>query len=144
MTTKKDADLGARISDRLAERGLFRHVRTVAKHHHVFEREVLGAGRSRSVVRARHALWRILYEDVGLSYPEIAEIWETTADVMIRSAGKASTKDRQAALERSVVERIATYVRSVGYGELARELEAGAWRGPRGECSVPSAKGVAT
>jgi hypothetical protein len=134
--TTKDSTRAARISDRLAERGLYGHVRAVARARHVFELEVLGTGRNRSAVAARHALWKVLYEDVGLSYPEIAEIWETTPDVMIRAAGKASGK--QASVESRVAARIAAYVRGIGYVVLAKEIEAGAWRPPQGKCSVPS------
>ena len=89
---------------------------------------MLGPGRSRSVVAARHALWRLLYEEVHLSYPQIAELFETTPDVMIKAAVKSKGDVSPLVTERSVVDKIADYVARIGYGELAREIRAGAWR----------------
>ncbi len=131
MTTR-----AARISDRLASRGLYSHVRAAAKAHHVFDYELLGSGRSRSVVAARHALWRVLYEVAHLSYPQIAELFETTPDVMIKASVKTRDGAPRLVTERSVVEKIAAYVAHIGYGELAREIRAGAWRPSPEECSV--------
>ncbi len=128
----------SRISARLTSRGLGGHLRKILKEHPAFIDEVLGDSKKRSVVAARHALWLALRDEAGLSSPEVAELFETTPDTILR----ASTENKEArtkhALEKGVVGRIAAYVRSIGYGELAREIEAGTWRPSAVRCTVPS------
>lgn len=66
----------ARVRSRLVRVGLLGKVKQACLASHVEDRRVLGRDTSRSVSRARAAIWSWLYRDVGLSYPEIGELWE--------------------------------------------------------------------
>ncbi len=127
-----------RISDRLAARGLHVYVRRIIRSHPVFEPELLGDLKSRSMVTARHALWKLLYDEAGLSFPEISEMFERTSDTIVRALAHHKQSRARSLLEQEIVDRVASYVGGVGYGELARELRAGAWRPPKEKCIVPS------
>jgi hypothetical protein len=114
-----------RIADRLAERGLFDYAHTAAKEHHASINEMLGRSRLRSFVAARHRLLMLLHDSAGLSWPQIAEIFETRPDnIMVRSK---TYKKVRAERESLTARRIAEYVGARGFPKLARDIRLGKW-----------------
>lgn len=51
-------------------------LRDVAKIHNVTEGAIIGLKRSRRVTRARHELWRLVKTRFGLSYLEMASMFD--------------------------------------------------------------------
>jgi len=116
----------ARVSDRLAERGFYPVLRKLAARGHVAVDDVLGTARDRSVVRVRHALWAFLRHEAGLSTAEIGRMLEVDHTTILYGTGPESVAARDRVP--TTAERIAAYVRGLGYEVLARDIEAGAWR----------------
>lgn len=65
-----DDRVAFRLAERLRARGLYPLAETAAKKHHVLVGEMLGRGRSPSLVRARADLF-VALRHLGMSYPEI-------------------------------------------------------------------------
>lgn len=60
------------VEAELASRGLWPVVEAVASELRTLPADMLGRSKSAAACRARHALWLVLREDWGFSYPDIA------------------------------------------------------------------------
>lgn len=125
--TRVSGDRATRILKRLTQRGLDHHAKRIAEANHVFLSEMLSKSRHAPIVRARLELLRCLHDDARLSWPMIAEMFETQSASIMHATTYRETRVREA-LERPVIKRIATYVRELGYDVLASDIENEVWR----------------
>lgn len=76
------------VENNLRRIGAWSLLESVAREYGVLPREVIGAGRSRSVARARWRLWRILQDTLNMSSGEIGAVFDrsdTTVCLGIRA-----------------------------------------------------------
>lgn len=119
-----------RICARLRERGLYTFAAKVALAHHVTVPEMLGSGRTKSIVTARHAFLCGVHDMAGLSWPEIGAIVERRHDNIIHASSKRESRARRD-MSRTLECEIAAFVRGSTYGsvaELADAIASGVWR----------------
>lgn len=119
-----------RILDRIAERGLYEHLRTIARDHHVTVREVIEKNRKRAIVNARHAFFLRLHDECKFSWMQIGDLFETDhANVIVRPKLRARMERKEPSIDRTIT-LIADWVRKRGHARLAAQIEAGEWRKP--------------
>ena len=62
------------VAEALEERGLLEEVAAIVRAHYVTMYEACSPKRTKKIVEARHAAWKLL-RDKGFSYPEIGSLW---------------------------------------------------------------------
>lgn len=130
---------------RLKERGLILGIKTRCADLHATIGEIAGKSRSKTIVRARHAVWCWMHDDCGFSWPEIGALFGRSHDSIVHAGDKRVSKARKA-LEDKTSEKIATWLSSdtiddedprsfvdvVDRERMAGLIRAGDWRECRG------------
>ena len=95
------------VIDRLGDRGLLPAVAMMCKRRHVTVEEVVGRSRTKAVVAARQVVWKWLHDERGLSWPEIAKLFDRKYFTVLGANGR-----RRDGVEDRVAERIAAWIES--------------------------------
>jgi hypothetical protein len=125
----------AKISDELVERGHWPLLRRIAELHHVLIPELLGASKLKGVVAARHAFWKALHDEQGLSWTQIGKLFGKRHDAVIQAGDKGATRARRRAEDR-VSSLIADFVTGEGRPDLGQRIRAGEWRPAAGSLAA--------
>ena len=67
--------------------------------------EIRKQNRSREIVEVRHLIWGLIREELGLSYPQIAAIYERDHTTIINGVVKAKASGNLPAAKKLVEER---------------------------------------
>lgn len=109
------------VFDRLGDRGLLPPINKMCKAHHVKIEDIAGKNKTKSIVKARHAVWLWLHDDRGLSWPEVARLFGRSHDAIMQASDKRESRSRKV-LEDRVAETIAAWIEKVGDLPIERHL----------------------
>ena len=126
------------IFGQLDQRGLLQVIDNRCKAMLVRVEDVAGKSRTKAVVRARHAIWLWMHDELGFSWPEVAHLFgRRDHSSIIQARGKQVSRARKR--EDDVAEKIAAWLEDDGLAHacidpmvrlgLVASIRAGDWRG---------------